>query len=177
MKNSKSLKTAITILVILLIIILVWFFVKNNRQINNNVIENSNIILNESTNIGNINDNNVEDEINYENDEGLSLDNLQKNEIVKSPINIEGEAIGPWYFEANFSIKLIDRESGDLIAQSYVTALDDWMTEESVAFNGTLDYKINEETKALLILESANPAGLEENQMTYTMPVILSVSN
>jgi hypothetical protein len=37
--------------------------------------------------------------------------------------------------------------------------------------------KINEETKALLILESANPAGLEENQMTYTMPVILSVSN
>lgn len=181
MKN-KTLGTIITIIVILAIIIIAWYFVKNSQDTNNDLVNNDNVSLNETIHDEDINNNNTdnnngENETNYDNDAGLSLENPQANEVVSSPIDIEGEATGPWYFEANFGLKLVNEESGDIIAQSYVTALDDWMTEESVDFNGTLEYEVDQETEALLILESANPSGLAENQMTYTVPLTLSASN
>jgi rubrerythrin len=37
--------------------------------------------------------------------------------------------------------------------------------------------EVEEETDALLILESGNPSGLEENQMIYSMPITLEPSN
>jgi cbb3-type cytochrome oxidase subunit 3 len=172
MKKNKSKKTLIIILIIILVVILAWIYVKNKEQENNNIIANNNVNLNET-----VNNEDIENKINYKKDKGLSLENPQVNERLSSPVSIKGEAIGSWYFEANFRVKLVNRESGDIISQSYVTALDNWMTEESVDFEGILEFNVNKETKALLILESANPSGLIENQMTYTVPVILNVSN
>ncbi|MFP4514476.1 MAG: Gmad2 immunoglobulin-like domain-containing protein [Parcubacteria group bacterium] len=177
MKNNKSTKSLIIILVLFLTIILIWFFVKNNKQINNTVSQNNDVVLNETTNNENLDNENQEDMLNYENDEGLSLEAPQENETLSSPVNIEGEATGPWYFEGTFTVKLIDRENAGIIADSYVTALGDWMTEEPVDFSGNIEYEIEEETEALLILESANPSGLPENLMTYSIPVTLSSSN
>jgi len=176
MKNNNNLKIIMTILMILLVVVLAWMYVKSNEQENNNVINNT-ISLDKTFNNEDVNENDIDDKMTYENNEGLSLEKPQENEVVNSPVNIEGEAVGSWYFEANFRVKLVDRESGDIIVQSYVTALDNWMTEESVVFNSTLEYEVDEETEALLIFESANPSGLDENQMTYTVPVTLSASN
>jgi flagellar basal body-associated protein FliL len=170
--NKQKNRQIITIIIVLIIIVLgYWFFTiiyNGNKENLNNVKKNNNI---EQDNKDNKNS------FNFKNDEGLTLRNPQANEIVSSPINIEGEAVGSWYFEANFSVKLVDKESGNIIAQSYVTAQDNWMTEDKVEFNSILEYETDEEIKALLILESANPSGLEENQMTYRIPVTLNASN
>jgi hypothetical protein len=184
MKNNRTFKIVITVALIMLIIFLSWYLIKDRKEANTNIIENANI-LNDATKGNDTSDDNEvvdsstdkENETNFENDSGLTINQPQENQRVDSPINIEGEATGSWYFEANFGIKLVDRESGDLIAQSYVTALDNWMTEDSVPFNSTLEYELSEETEALLVLESANPSGLAENQMTYTVPLTLNASN
>lgn len=178
MEKNKSTKTFIVILVLLLTIFLIWFFVNNSTQVNNTVDQNNDVVLNEPANDnGELNDERPEDMLDYENDEGLSLDNPQEGETLSSPITIEGEATGPWYFEGSFGVKLINRDNAGIIADSFVTALGDWMTDESVEFSGTIEYEIEEETEALLVFESANPSGLPENQMTYTIPVTLTPSN
>ncbi|MCF7795226.1 Gmad2 immunoglobulin-like domain-containing protein [Patescibacteria group bacterium] len=191
MKNNKILKTLVSVLVIFLVIILVWIFINKKEQNNSNIVEDVNINQNNNVNNEDVNEDisedmnednvenedNIENEINYENDEGLSLENPEKNELVTSPISVRGEATGPWYFEANFGVKLVNRENGKIIDQSYAMALGDWMSEGKVEFDASLNFSVDEETEALLILESANPSGLEENQMTYTVPVILSASN
>jgi|GEM_PF-2960812 hypothetical protein len=187
MKN-KNLKTFITIVIVLLIVALVWFFMKNNKEINNSVGNNNDTVLNETNNNENVDNNgetdndgyinnNGDGEITYKNDEGLSIQIPEEGQVVTSPFDIVGRAEGPWYFEANIGARLIDADSGTIIADSYVTALDDWMTEESVEFSGEMYYEVEEETDALLILESGNPSGLEENQMIYSMPITLEPSN
>jgi len=48
-------------------------------------------------------------------------------ELIASPLEIEGEARGTWYFEATFSIKVLDQR-GDEIASGIARAQSDWMT-------------------------------------------------
>lgn len=108
----------------------------------------------------------VEEE-NYE----IILNSPKPNEVLSSPINIEGEAVGQWFFEANFSAELVD-SSGKVIGTSVLTAEDDWMTEELVPFGGKLEYE-NSSGQAELILKSANPSGLPENQKIFSIPVRL----
>ena len=92
------------------------------------------------------------------------------NETVSSPLEIEGEARGNWYFEADFPVKLLD-ESGKILAQGIATALSDWMTTDFVPFELTLDFDPGSSGKGLLVFEKDNPSGLAENADSYEVPV------
>ena len=67
----------------------------------------------------------------------ISVSTPKKNAVVSSPIELAGKARGTWYFEASAPVKLLDKE-GNLLAQSYVTAQGEWMTEDFVDFKGSL---------------------------------------
>lgn len=185
MKKTNTLNTIIIIILVIILGFLVWYLLSDNQEEFQDTLDGDNaenIIVDENnmdddTNENDNNSNKNQSTIDFDNDAGLSVINIQANDTLSSPISIEGEATGPWYFEGDFGVKLIDRESNDLISQSYVSALGDWMTEEAVEFNGSLDFDISQDTEALLVFESANPSGLPENQMTYTIPVTLTVDN
>ncbi|MBU1045713.1 GerMN domain-containing protein [Patescibacteria group bacterium] len=108
---------------------------------------------------------NLEDEI--------IVDSPQPNQIVSSPILIEGKARGFWFFEASFPVKLFD-DKGQEIAEHYVQATDDWMTTDFVGFKGELEYNIMATTTATLILKRDNPSDLPENDKSIEIPIILS---
>ncbi|MDP2631264.1 MAG: Gmad2 immunoglobulin-like domain-containing protein [Candidatus Uhrbacteria bacterium] len=91
---------------------------------------------------------------------------------ISSPLNIEGTAVGTWYFEATFPVVLVDWD-GLIIAEGYATANGDWMTEDFVPFTATLEF----ETPTLydngaLILQKDNPSGLPEYDAALEIPII-----
>lgn len=95
---------------------------------------------------------------------------------IRSPLTVRGEARGPWFFEGDFPILLMDCDN-QLIARGYVSAQDKWMTEEFVPFEGTLKFDGPTScSEGRLILESANPSGRAELRRRHQIQVTLEGS-
>lgn len=92
------------------------------------------------------------------------------NELVTSPLLITGEAVGGWYFEASFPVKLLDAD-GNVVAQHYIMTSEDWMTSEFVSFSGTLEFTAPSTDTGVLVLMKDNPSGLPENDDSVEVPV------
>jgi hypothetical protein len=90
--------------------------------------------------------------------------------LVTSPISIEGEARGTWYFEATFPLRL-ETLTGEVIATGYAEALGEWMTEDFVPFTGRLEFDPPVEAEGVLIVEKSNPSGLPEHAAEFSVPV------
>lgn len=93
----------------------------------------------------------------------IILDSPQPGEEITSPLTITGKARGYWYFEGTFPIVLTDWD-GLIIAETYATAQDNWMTEEFVPFTAELTFeKPTYKNNGSLILQKDNASGLPEN--------------
>ncbi|WP_029035290.1 Gmad2 immunoglobulin-like domain-containing protein [Salinimicrobium terrae] len=99
----------------------------------------------------------------------IKVEKPQENATVSSPLEIKGEAKGYWFFEATAPIKLIS-ESGKELAESYVEAQGEWMTENWVPFAGRLEFKTNEK-RGYLIVSRANASGKPEHDRMLRVPV------
>ncbi|GEM_PF-2571915 len=93
------------------------------------------------------------------------------NQIIYSPLIIEGKAIGTWYFEADFPVKLLDANK-NIIAEHYAQALGEWMTEDFVPFKSVIEFEKPNTERGILVLEKDNPAGLPEYDAKLEIPVI-----
>ena len=94
------------------------------------------------------------------------------NQTVQSPLTVKGEATGFWFFEASFPIKILD-ESGKVLGRGIAQAQSDWMTEEFVPFEATLDFEAPATEKGFLVLMKDNPSGLPENDEELQIPIVL----
>ncbi len=83
----------------------------------------------------------------------------QPGDLVTSPLSIEGEARGTWYFEASFPVRLVDA-SGTTLAQGPTQALGEWMTTEFVPYRGTLLFAAPTSATGTLILTRDDPSGM-----------------
>ena len=63
----------------------------------------------------------------------------RSNDLVSSPLTVQGEARGNWYFEASFPVKLLDA-NGNVIAQTPAQAQGEWMTTDFVPFLAILEF-------------------------------------
>lgn len=102
--------------------------------------------------------------------ETILIQSPRPNQTVTSPITIAGQARGSWYFEGIFSVELTDA-NGNSLGKSTVKAIRDWQTEEFVAFSGILTFSQPTTKTGKLILNKANPSGLEENEDALHIPV------
>ncbi len=97
------------------------------------------------------------------------------NTVVSSPLVIKGKARGVWFFEASFPVILTDWD-GRIISQGQATAQSNWMTEDFVAFEATLEFEkpaaiegvVN---RGALILKKDNPSGLAEHDDALEIPI------
>ncbi|MBE3090285.1 MAG: Gmad2 immunoglobulin-like domain-containing protein [Actinobacteria bacterium] len=100
----------------------------------------------------------------------IKVSKPQPNQVVESPLIIEGEARGTWFFEASFPVKLLDANR-DVIATHFAQAQDDWMTEDFVPFKAQIEFEKPATDTGILILEKDNPSGLPENDAKIEIPV------
>lgn len=94
------------------------------------------------------------------------------NQTISSPLSIEGKVKGSWFFEAVFSVRLLDEEGKEL-AQGNILAEGDWMTENYVNFKTELSFIAKKEGKGTLVFVKANPSGLPEQEEEFSVPVNL----
>jgi hypothetical protein len=92
------------------------------------------------------------------------------NALVTSPLQVTGEARGTWYFEASFSVRLLDGNGVEL-SRTGAEAQQEWMTEAFVPFKATLTFTKPTTTTGTLVLEKANPSGLPEKDDSLQIPV------
>src|SRR3989344_2428627 len=99
------------------------------------------------------------------------------NQTIGSPLIIEGEARGGWFFEASFPVFLTDWD-GRIIAQGIATAKGDWMTADFVPFEAVLTFTVDPNVysnRGSLILKKDNPSGLPKNDDALEIPVVFAV--
>lgn len=103
-------------------------------------------------------------------------------QAIASPLFITGQARGPWYFEATAPVILVNWD-GLIVAEGYVTAQDDWMTEDFIPFEGTLTFTTEDPSlsstflypNATLILKNDNPSGEPEYDRAVEIPLLFSL--
>lgn len=97
--------------------------------------------------------------------------NIKSGQEISSPLIVEGQAIGTWFFEASFPIIITD-QAGNILGSSYVQAQSDWMTENFVPFKGEITFSSKADGKGFLILKKDNPSGLPQYDKEMKIPVI-----
>jgi hypothetical protein len=90
--------------------------------------------------------------------------------IIKSPLTIDGEAAGSWYFEGIFNVALLDGENHK-IASGRAESIGEWMSDKPVPFNLKLEFSAPTTTSGKLIFSNANPSGLPANDKKFEIPV------
>lgn len=102
--------------------------------------------------------------------EGILVSSPKTNVKIKSPLKIEGQAQGIWFFEAQFTTELFDANN-NFLGRAILTAKDDWMTENFVPFEGELVFQKPATSLGTLKFLSANPSGLPEHQKVFEVQI------
>lgn len=106
----------------------------------------------------------------YATEEKIKVISLKSGDAIESPVEIEGEARGIWYFEGSFPI-IIEDEKGNLLGQGNAYAQGEWMTEDFVPFRGVATYNLGDNEKGFVVLRKNNPSDLEEYDESIKIPV------
>src|SRR5262245_59531150 len=91
-------------------------------------------------------------------------------QVVTSPLEVTGEARGPWYFEATFPVRLVD-DAGHDLAIGPAHAEGEWMTSRFVPFKVTLTFNAPKGRSGTLVLERSNPSGDVRRASEVRVPV------
>lgn len=100
----------------------------------------------------------------------ITLSKPLPNQIIVSPLIVEGMARGAWYFEASFPVKLYD-EDNNLIAETVAHAQSNSLTDDFIPFKAEFSFDYLANTRGTLVLENDNPSGLPENADSLTLPI------
>ena len=90
---------------------------------------------------------------------------------VASPLKVAGSVPGNWAQEGQFSVRLLDGDS-NVITQAQASINGDSQTENLVPFTANLTFETPSTGTGLLILEKANPSGLEAGSDSVTVLVM-----
>lgn len=108
-------------------------------------------------------------------DARVRVESPRPNAVASSPLAVGGSARGPWYFEADFPVRLLDGEGREL-ASAPARAEGEWMTEDFVPFGATLSFERPAMRTGLLVLDRSNASGLAENAALVAVPVRFDAS-
>lgn len=100
----------------------------------------------------------------------ISVKRPVKNKVISSPLAVEGEARGYWFFEATATVEITD-EANNLLGRGYIKAEGEWMTEDFVSFSGTIDFDPSGAENGLVVFHRANASGLPEHDRSIRIPV------
>lgn len=103
----------------------------------------------------------------------ITIENPKIGQEISSPLELSGEARGFWFFEAAAPVVLVDWD-GRIIAEHYISVAPhaEWMTEDYVPFEGTLEFEKPEfGEQGALIFKNSNASGLPENDESIEIPI------
>ncbi|MEA3272818.1 MAG: Gmad2 immunoglobulin-like domain-containing protein, partial [Patescibacteria group bacterium] len=99
----------------------------------------------------------------------------ESGQLITSPLMIEGEARGNWFFEGDAPVILLDADGKGLVS-AYISTQEIWVIDKFVDFEGGFDFEMPETETGTLIFKKDNPSGLEENDVEVAIPVRFDLS-
>ncbi|MDF1551690.1 MAG: Gmad2 immunoglobulin-like domain-containing protein [Deferrisomatales bacterium] len=104
--------------------------------------------------------------------EHVVLEEPTPGQAFTSPLTLRGRARGTWFFEGDFPIELRDARGG-IVARHYATARGEWMTQDFVPFEGTLEFPKPERPQpGTLVLRKYNPTDSPARDDAVEIPVM-----
>jgi hypothetical protein len=100
----------------------------------------------------------------------IQVTNPTTNQLIEKTLVVSGNISGTWLFEGQSSMKLYDTNN-NVVAEGIITTTSDWMTTNLVPFTGTLNFDQPDPQKGKLVIENANPSGLEENKKEFEVSI------
>ncbi len=98
------------------------------------------------------------------------LEALPANAYVTSPTVLHGKALGTWFFEASFPVRVLDAQ-GNVIAETQARAGADWQTIDYVPFTVTLSFTALRTETGFVEFAKDNPSGLSDLDASVRVPV------
>lgn len=101
--------------------------------------------------------------------EQINTGNFTPGAVTGKEFTISGSAVGTWYFEASFPVKVLDK-NGNVLFSGPAQAQGDWMTTKLVPYKITIKVPTSYIGPATLILSKDNPSGLPEKDASISLP-------
>lgn len=102
--------------------------------------------------------------------ESVIIATPQPSSVVSSPLTVQGQATGTWFFEAALPIQIVDGNE-KVVGKGVASAQADWMTENLVPFAGSIKFSTPNTPTGWIIIKKNNPSGLPENDDGFRIPV------
>lgn len=103
-------------------------------------------------------------------EKGIRVEKPTAGSTVSFPLEIAGEARGNWFFEAEFTVRLV--QNGNELALAIIKAQGEWMTSDYVPFSATMNFDAEGHTgEVSLVFKNSNPSGNPELDIEFTVPV------
>jgi hypothetical protein len=177
----RKILTFVLILALVFVVFLIFDSIKegdeysDNKQINNfeECVEAEGILMESYPMQCRVNDKTFIENIGNELEkiDLIQIDFPRPNSEISSPLEIGGQARGTWFFEGDFPVILTNWD-GLIIAEGFLSAEGEWMTENFVDFSGTLEFKKpNYGKNGILILQKDNPSGLPKYDDALEVPI------
>lgn len=103
----------------------------------------------------------------------VELISPQPKELLRSPYQVTGRALGSWFFEGSLPV-VLKTASGQVLVETAAKAQGEWMTNGWVSFSANLVFEAGAATSGELIIKKDNPSGLPENEAQVSYPVLLA---
>lgn len=95
---------------------------------------------------------------------------LPANAHITSPMVLHGKALGSWFFEASFPVRVLDA-TGNIVAEMQARADADWQTPDYVPFTVTLTFAPPQTESGFVEFAKDNPSGLPDLDASVRVPV------
>lgn len=102
--------------------------------------------------------------------DSITAQSPKPNELIRSPVVVQGSARGSWFFEAVFPVKVLDGD-GTIIGTGQARAQSDWMTADFVPFKAIVEFSQPKFSSGTVVFEKDNPSGLLQNAASIKIPV------
>jgi len=101
----------------------------------------------------------------------LQVDLPHANDLISSPVAIEGSVTGGgWFFEASFPIKVLDGD-GTVLGTGNAQALSDWTSTGTVPFSASIVFTAPHFATGTILFANDNPSGLPVDQKSFSVSV------
>ncbi|MBD3362258.1 hypothetical protein GF362_00890 [Candidatus Dojkabacteria bacterium] len=94
------------------------------------------------------------------------------NDSVSCPFEVKGEIPGYWFFEASFPVGINDQQGNELMRVSAHTD-EEWMTDEFVDFEATIDCTFKTKQKVVMTLYKSNVSDKRELDDKIEIPLTI----
>ncbi len=102
--------------------------------------------------------------------DAVTINAPKAGDRISSPLTVKGVVPGPWSFEANFPVEIVDADRKK-VAEGYATVEGDWMTTEPIAFSATVPFKAPTTDDGFVIIRKANPSGDQATDDSVEVPI------